>query len=509
MPTTHCIVDRDFVVGPIDPRLYGSFAEHLGRCIYGGLYEPEHPTADANGFRGDVLELVRELGVTLVRYPGGNFVSNYRWEDGVGPRELRPRRPEGAWKSIETNQFGTDEFITWCRLAKVEPMLAVNLGSRGAAEAGDYADYCNHAVRTALSDQRTANGYPQPHGVKLWCLGNEMDGFWQFGQKTAVEYGITAREAAKAISGPDYWQNLRDPQAQEFVACGSSGRGMPTFGTWERQVLEECYDQVHYLSLHTYAKNSDGDLPTFLAQSALMGTFIDEVIAICDAVRAQKRSAKRIDLSFDEWNVWYHSAGKDREQPPWQVAPPLLEDVYDAADALVVGGMLIAMLNRADRVRIGCLAQLVNVIGPIMTRNGGPAWRQTIFHPFALASRYGRGTALRVVIAEGSTYACAAGPAIPMVDAAVLRQDDGGVSVFVLNRDQLQVQDLRLQLRGFPELRLIDWTLMHEADLTAVNDEAAPDRVRPHSRAGATCTNQELSAPLPPLSWSVLRLGPA
>ena len=507
MPTTRCIIDRDFVVGTIDPRLYGSFAEHLGRCIYGGLYEPGHPTADANGFRGDVLELVRELGVTLVRYPGGNFVSNYRWEDGVGPRELRPRRREGAWNSIETNQFGTDEFITWCRLAEVEPMLAVNLGTRGALEAGDYADYCNHPSGTALSDQRAANGHPQPHGVKLWCLGNEMDGPWQFGQKTAVEYGRLAREAAKAMSGPDATQNLRNPGNQEFVACGSSARTMSTFGSWERQVLEECYEKVQYLSLHTYAGNRDGDLPTFLAQSALMGTFIDEVITICDAVRAQKRSNKRIDLSFDEWNVWYHSAGKDQAQAAWQVAPPLLEDVYDAADALVVGGMLIAMLNRADRVRIGCLAQLVNVIGPIMTRNDGPAWRQTIFHPFALTSRYGRGTALRVVV-EGSTYACAAGPAIPMVEAAVLRQEDGGVVVFVLNRDLREVQDLQVELRGFETLQLAEWTLIHEADLNAVNDEAAPERVRPRTQHGAKFTGQVLTAPLPPTSWNMLRLIP-
>ncbi len=509
MSTTHLIVDRDFIIGPIDPRLYGSFAEHLGRCVYGGLYEPGHPTADAQGFRRDVLDLVRELGVTLVRYPGGNFVSSYRWEDGVGPRDQRPRRLDSAWFSTETNQFGTDDFIDWCRVAQVEPLLTVNLGTRGPTEAADYREYCNHPQGTALSDQRIANGHAQPHRVKLWCLGNEMDGPWQFGSKTAVEYGRICRESAKAMIGPDYHQTRTDLERLEFVACGSSNPTMPSFGTWERQVLEECYDYVHYLSVHFYAQNLTKDLPNFLAQGARLGIFIDQVIATCDAVQAQRRSPKRINLSVDEWNVWYHSSAQDRQRPAWEVAPPLLEDIYDAADALVVGDMLIAMLKRADRVHIGCLAQLVNVIGPIMTRTGGPAWRQTIFHPFALASRYGRGTALRVIMAEGSTYACAAGPAIPCVDAAVMRQDDGGVVAFVINRDVQQTQDLRLELRAFGPLRLVEWTEMHEQDLTLVNDEQHPDRVVPHARQDGKLDDHTLTATLPPASWHLFRLAPA
>ena len=508
MPTTHLIVDRDFAVGPINPRLYGSFAEHLGRCIYGGLYEPGHPQADARGFRRDVLELVEELGVTVVRYPGGNFVSNYRWEDGVGPRERRPRRRDGAWQSIETNQFGTDDFIDWCRVAQVEPMLAVNLGTRGPAEASDYYDYCNHPSGTALSDQRAAHGHPEPHDVKLWCLGNEMDGPWQFGHKTAVEYGRLCRETAKAMAGPDQNQVRLGQMQPQFIACGSAFHNMPTFGSWERQVLEECYDQVQYLSLHTYASNRNGDLPSFLAHSACMGNFIDEVIATCDAVKAQRRSTKRINLSLDEWNVWYHSHDQDRQRPAWEVAPPLLEDIYTTADALVVGGMLIAMLNRADRVHIGCLAQLVNVIGPIMTRTGGPAWRQTIFHPFALTSRHGRGTALRVVVTEGPTYSCAAGPAIPVVDAAVIHQADGGVVVFALNRNLNEAHELRMELRSFGSLRVAEWTLLHDDDLEAVNDEQHPHRVSPRQRDDAVCTAGTLTAHLPPASWSLLRLVP-
>ena len=509
MTSTRIIIDRDFTVGPVDPRLFGSFAEHLGRCIYGGLYEPGHPTADASGFRQDVLALVQELGVTVVRYPGGNFVSGYRWEDGVGPRELRPRRREIAWTSIETNHFGTDEFIDWCRAAKVQPLLAVNLGTRGPAEAGDYAEYCNQpAGMTTLGDQRVANGHPEPHGVTLWCLGNEVDGWWQQGAKTAVEYGRIAREAAKLMTIPSGGIENSGLAHHQFIACGSSGADLPTFGAWEREVLEECYDHVHYVSLHTYYNNFKNDVPTFLASSALMADQIRKVVATCDAVQARRKSKRRIDLCFDEWNIWYHSRDQDARQKPWTIAPPLLEDVYDAADALVVGGMLISLLNHADRVRIACLAQLVNVIGPIMTRTGGPAWRQTIFHPFALTSRHGRGTALQTKIL-GSTYACEAGEAIPLVDAAAVATATGGVNIFILHRDLKEFSETDIDLRGFGPLAVEGWEFLHADDLTVTNREADPDRYVPQIGVGATVVENRVHVRLPPGSWSVLRLVPA
>ena len=505
MTTNRLVIDRDFTIGRVDPRLFGSFAEHLGRCIYGGLYEPGHPTADAHGFRQDVLALVRELGVTVIRYPGGNFVSGYRWEDGVGPRELRPRRRESAWTSIETNQFGTNEFITWCRAAGVQPLLAVNLGTRGAAEAADYAEYCNQQQgTTTLADRRAADGHPKPHGITLWCLGNEMDGFWQQGAKTAVEYGRLAREAAKSMTIPSGGAEHAGVANQEFIACGSSGTDLPTFGAWEREVLEECYDQVHYISLHIYYANPNRDLPTFLASGALMDEQIRAVTATCDAVRARRKTKRRINLCFDEWNVWYHSRAKDMQQKPWQVAPPLLEDVYDAADALVVGGMLITLLNHADRVHIACLAQLVNVIGPIMTRTNGPAWRQTIFHPFALTSRYGRGTALHTKV-SGPTYACAAGPAIPMIDAACVETDSGGVHAFVLNRDVGEAQVLAIDLRGFPPLVVDGWEVLHAPDMTVTNSEAEPECFVPRPGGQVAVVENRVQVTLPPGSWSVIR----
>ena len=293
------VIDPAAQVAPVKRRLFGSFVEHLGRCVYTGIYEPGHPTADEDGFRGDVLALTQELGVSVVRYPGGNFVSNYRWEDGVGPRDRRPVRRDLAWRTIETNEVGVDEFIKWAGRAGVEPMLAVNLGTRGVAEALDLLEYANHPAGTTLSDQRVANGAPDPHAVRLWCLGNELDGPWQTGHKTAAEYGRLAAETARAMrqAEPDL----------ELVACGSSHSSMPTFGSWEATVLEEAYDVVDYISLHAYYEEHDGDPGSFLASAVDMDRFIDAVTATADHVRAKLGASKRIDLSFDEWNVWYLS----------------------------------------------------------------------------------------------------------------------------------------------------------------------------------------------------------
>ena len=387
MRTVNVLLDRNQVVGATDRRLFGAFVEHLGRCVYGGIFEPRHPQADERGFRSDVLALARELAPTIVRYPGGNFVSGYNWEDGVGPHERRPRRLDLAWLSTETNAFGTDEFIDWCRVAGVEPMLAVNLGTRDADAARNLVEYCNHPGGTALSDLRRAHGWQQPHGVRFWCLGNEMDGPWQMGAKTPADYGRIAAEAAKLMK----WV---DPTI-ELAACGSSARNMPTFGTWEEVVLEHCFDHVEYISLHTYLNDYAQDTPAFLASVDLIDAFIEEVVALADAVAARRRSGKRIMLSFDEWNVWYCTRRpEDRVKPGWPIAPALLEERYTMRDALAVGGACIALLNHADRVKAACLAQLVNVIAPIMTETGGLAWRQTIFHPFAHMSNLGRGRVL-------------------------------------------------------------------------------------------------------------------
>src|SRR6478735_404702 len=395
MRNAHLTIDPHFVVGPISRRLFGSFVEHLGRCVYDGIYEPGHPASDEHGFRDDVADLVRELGVTTVRYPGGNFVSAYRWEDGVGPRSQRPRRLDLAWHSTETNEVGLDEFARWLKKVDSELMYAVNLGTRGVQEALDVLEYANIRSGTELSDQRVANGAPEPYDIRMWCLGNEMDGPWQIGHGTPREYGRLAVKTARAMRQID--------PSLELVVCGSSGAQMPLFGTWERVVLEETYDDIDFISCHAYYEPVDGDYRSFLASAVNMDRFIESVVATADHVKAVRGGEKTINISFDEWNVWYQSryAEVDRitDVHEWPVAPRLLEDVYSVVDAVVFGNLLISLVRHSDRVTAAGLAQLVHVMAPIMTGPGGPAWRQTTFHPLAVTSRLARGVAWELHLA--------------------------------------------------------------------------------------------------------------
>jgi alpha-L-arabinofuranosidase len=491
-------LDLGYVRAAVDERLFGSFIEHLGRAIYGGIYEPGHPASGPDGFRGDVLELVRELRVPLIRYPGGNFVSAYNWEDSVGPRDLRPRRLDLAWRSVEPNTVGLDEFAGWARKAGAQVMVALNLGTRGIDAARSLVEYCNHPGGSQWSDLRRAHGAADPYGFRTWCLGNEMDGPWQVGYKTADEYGRLAAEVGKALK-------LFDP-GLELVACGSSSPRMPSFPQWEATVLDHCYDTVDYISLHSYFKNPDDDLPTFLGESVTMDRFIRTVIGTVDFVKAKKRSRRTVNLSFDEWNVWFHSEPGDAVIQPWSVGPRLLEDVYTFEDALVVGCCLITLLRNADRVRIACLAQLVNTIAPIMTENGGPAWRQTIFYPFLHASRYGRGEVLES-LARGPSYENAKHGDVPYLESvAILDRAAGEVTVFAVNRSPAEELLLRGQLSGFGRCRLIEHVGLTHADRGAVNTREHPSTVAPRRLDAAAVDGRELRATLPPLSWNVIRL---
>ncbi|MGN1346680.1 MAG: alpha-N-arabinofuranosidase, partial [Eubacteriales bacterium] len=455
-----------FTVGQVDPRVFGSFIEHLGRAVYHGIYEPDHSTADDEGFRGDVLEMVKKLGVPIVRYPGGNFVSGYRWEDGTGDKSKRPRRPELAWGTTETNEVGIDEFQSWCKKAGSEVMMAVNLGTRGPDDARNLVEYCNFKGGTYYSDMRRANGFEEPFGIKVWCLGNEMDGPWQMGAKTATEYGRIAAEAAKLMK----WT---DPSI-ELVACGSSGYGM--CGDWEAEVLRHVYDHVDYLSLHNYYGNPSNDTPTFLASNLEMDTFIRTVCGIADYVKKVKHSQKTMYLSFDEWNVWFHSHGVPFEK--WSVAPPQLEDVYTFEDALVVACLLMTLLRHCDRVKMACLAQLVNVIAPIMTENGGRCWAQTIFYPFMHLSTYGRGTVLDTRV-TCETYSTERVKDVPYVESlAVLHEDTRELDLFAVNRSLDEDSTFTADLSAFTkEASVLEHITMTHDDLKAVNTADHPDTV--------------------------------
>ncbi|GAA1262672.1 alpha-N-arabinofuranosidase [Planotetraspora silvatica] len=496
MHEAHLTIDPAFQVAPVRRRTFGTFIEHLGRCVYTGVYEPSHPAADEDGFRRDVLSLTRELGVSTVRYPGGNFVSGYRWEDGVGPVSGRPRRLDLAWHSTETNEVGVDEFVRWCRKAGVEPMMAVNLGTRGITEALDLLEYCNHPAGTALSDRRVANGTAEPHGIRIWCLGNEMDGPWQTGHKTAREYGRLAAETARAM-------RMVDP-GLELVACGSSGSSMPTFGAWEATVLEEAYDVVDYISCHAYYEEKNGDLGSFLACSTDMEYFISSVVATADHVGARLRSRKRIDVSFDEWNVWYLSRFQQAgPREDWPIAPPLLEDHYHLADAVALGGLLITLLRNSDRVTAASLAQLVNVIAPIMTEPGGRAWRQTTFHPFAQASRYAAGDVLRVEPVS-PLYETAEYGEVPLLHAVATHSEEG-TTLFAVNRSTDRPLSLVIDARALGDARIVEATTLTDPDVYARNTADAPGRIAP--RPNPDIEHDPLHVLLPPVSWNVIRLG--
>lgn len=490
-------LDPAFRVGPVDPRLFGTFVEHMGRCVYTGIYEPDHPTADEDGFREDVADLVRRLGPTVVRYPGGNFVSSYRWEDGIGPREERPQRLDLAWRQVESNHVGVDEFVGWARAVGMQPIMAVNLGTRGVQEAVDLLEYCNHPAGTRLSDLRRVNGAKDPHDIRMWCLGNELDGPWQVGHKTPAEYGRLAAETARAM-------RMVDPTI-ELVACGSSNSTMPTFAAWEREVLEHCYELVDHVSLHTYYDPVPVQTSTFLASSLDLDRMITTIAATADHVGARLRSRRRLTLSVDEWNVWHQSRFAGQDELAYDDPPALIEDVYDVHDAVVVGSLLITLLRHADRVAIGCQAQLVNVIAPIMTRAGGPAWAQTIFHPFEQAARLARGEVLRVE-PRVSCYDDPVHGDVPLLEAtATLDEERGELVVLAVNRSTSEQVHLDATVRAFPGAVVRDATVLAEDDPTACNTEQQPDRVRPRPLQAAV-DDGRLQAVLPPVSWAVIRL---
>jgi alpha-N-arabinofuranosidase len=483
--------DKAFGIGQTDPRLFSSFVEHLGRAVYTGIYEPEHPTADASGFRGDVMGLVRDLGISHVRYPGGNFLSSYDWWDGVGPRGARPTRLDLAWHSIEPNRFGWGEFADWSKAAGTGIMGAVNLGTGTPKQAGELLEYTNFPGGTQVSDLRRAHGHPEPWDVRLWCLGNEMDGDWQVGAMPAREYGAKAREAAKIMRRVD--------PAVELVACGSSSALQPTFPAWDREVLEEAYHQVDYLSLHRYYEHEGSDAD-FLASFVDMDRFIGAAAATADYVRAVKRSPKRVDLSFDEWNVWYQT----RQAPhPWQEAPALLEDEYTLLDSLVLAGLGMTLVNHADRVKIACLAQLVNVIAPIRTQAGGAAIKQAIYHPFRALSRHGRGLVLRAAV-EAPALETKYGDAPAVHTALVLNEEQRELAVFCLNIAS-QAARVTLDVAGVGAARLAAHDVLDGPDLRATNTFARPDAVAPRQVAcgGGPATAHRVN--LPPRSFHTMR----
>jgi alpha-N-arabinofuranosidase len=511
--TTRVVIDSNRQIAPIDPHLFGSFLEHLGRAIYEGIYEPGSKFADENGFRTDVIKEVRELGVPIVRYPGGNFVSGYHWLDGVGPKDKRPTVLDRAWNTLEPNQFGTNEFVTWARLAGTEPLMGLNFGTGSAEDAAALVEYCNVAKGTKWRELRRSHGYEQPHNVKYWCVGNEMDGPWQIGHMPARDYGIKATDAARQM-------HAIDPTIK-LIACGSSGPFMPTYIDWDRTVLEECYDAVDGISLHHYWGNTEEnnhDSQIYLAMNLAMDRQIREIAAVCDTVRALKRSGKELFLSFDEWNVWYRARGGDFADGHGTKAPHLLEEPYNLEDALLVGGLANSLIRHSDRVKVACLAQLVNVIAPIATNEDG-ILRHSIYYPYSWALKYARGRALSVE-PEGPGYEVAAlgrpiesiGLPIPgfgevgYVDMSVaLDADSKTATLFLLNRDLEKPRDVEVVWHDLTPTAVKAFQTMTGPDLKAGNTFADPHRVMPQTLESPK-VGSRMTVQLPARSYSVLSL---
>jgi alpha-L-arabinofuranosidase len=492
--------DSRRTVAPLDRNLFGSFLEHLGRAIYEGIYDPGSKLSDASGFRKDVMGEVRQMGVPIVRYPGGNFVSGYNWLDGVGPKQDRPRVLDKAWNAVNTNQFGTNEFMTWCQAAGTLPLMGLNLGTGTPEEAAALVEYCNVDKGTKWSDLRRRHGFAEPYKVKHWCLGNEMDGPWQIGHMTATEYGMKAQDAARQM-------HYVDPSLQ-LIACGSSGPFMPTYLEWDREVLEQCYEQVDGLSLHRYfgntAEDTGGDSAKFLAMNLSMEKQIAETLAVCDMVRGHKRSPKKLWLSFDEWNVWYRARSGDAVNGHEQEAPHLLEEVYNLEDALLVGGLVNTLIRNADRVKLACLAQLINVIAPIMTNANG-LFRQTIYYPYSWALQFARGSVLNLLV-ESSTYDVSGMGAVPHVDAAgTMDPGNGKVSVFVLNRDLSNAHTVEINWQDKAPGPVTTSLLLTGDDLKAVNGFDAPQRVAPRPLEKPSTTGGRTKFEVPAHSYTVIQ----
>jgi alpha-L-arabinofuranosidase len=493
-------IDSRRTISPLDRNMFGSFLEHLGRAIYEGIYDPGNKLSDANGFRTDMLKEIKQLRVPIIRYPGGNFVSGYNWLDGVGPRKDRPVVLDKAWNTLESNQFGTNEFMSWCKLVGTEPLMGLNLGTGTPEQAAALVEYCNQEKGTEWSELRRKHGYAEPYKVKHWCLGNEMDGPWQIGHMTATEYGLKAQDAARQMRAVD--------PSVELIACGSSGPFMPTYLEWDREVLEQCYEYVDGLSLHRYFGNTPeetgGSSEKFVALNLTMDRQIAESLAVCDLVRGHKRSPKKLWLSFDEWNVWYRQRSGAAVDGNRQEAPHLLEEIYNLEDALLVGGLIITLLRNADRVKIACLAQLINVIAPIMTNANG-MFRQTIYYPYAWALQYANGNVLNLLV-QSPTYEVSHMDPVPYVDAAAtLNPQNGQTSLFVLNRDLSKPRTIEIVWEDAPASRLLSSQVLTGDDLKAVNSFDAPNKVRPQQFEKPTTANGRTRFEVPARSYTVLQ----
>ncbi|MEZ4861610.1 MAG: alpha-L-arabinofuranosidase C-terminal domain-containing protein [Caldilineaceae bacterium] len=490
--TAQIYLDTNRTIAEISPLLFGGFAEHMGRCVYEGIYDPASPLADAEGFRTDVLDALREQQYTIMRYPGGNFLSGYNWLDGVGPKEQRPRRRDLAWQSIETNQFGTNEFMRFCDKVNSLPMLGVNLGTGTIEQASALVEYCNAPTGTYYADLRASHGRQDPYGVKYWCLGNEMDGPWQIGHLEMDEYARKAREAAKMMR----WQ---DPSLK-FISCGSSNNRMPTYPEWDRVTLETCWELVDYHSIHYYAGNREDDSASYLALAVELEDFVDTMAATLRYAKAKRRSTHDVYLSWDEWQVWYKDRGG---RGGWSEAPHLCEEIYNLEDALVVAQWLNVFLRKADVLKVACVAQIVNIISWLQTRQDG-LLIQPSFYPFKLVSNWARGNALDVLttapVVETPRYG-----GVPALDVSASHDPaTGQQALFIVNRSQSDTINTEITWQSAAPTAVNEVWQLAGTDLKAANSWEDPNALTAKKLRKPTLKDGKIALKVPPLSFTAV-----
>lgn len=488
-------LDTNRIIAEISPLLFGGFAEQMGRCVYEGIYDPDSPLADESGLRTDVLAALREQQYTVMRYPGGNFLSGYDWLNGVGPKEQRPRRRDLAWQSIETNHFGTNEFMHFCQAINCAPMLAVNMGTGTIQSAADLVEYCNAPTGTYYADLRASHGHRDPYDVKYWCVGNEMDGPWQIGHLEMDEYARKAREAAKMMK----WH---DPSIK-LISCGSSNNKMPTYPEWDRVTLETCWEQVDYHSIHYYAGNWENDSASYLALAVELEDFVDTMAATLRYAKAKRRSKHDVYLSWDEWQVWY----KDRSgRGKWTEAPHLSEEIYNLEDALVVGQWLNVFLRKSDVLKVACVAQIVNIISWLQTRTDG-LLVQPSFYPFKLMSNLARGNALDAYTKAPMVETPKYGGVAALDVSASHDPATGNAAVFIVNRSQTETIATEIEWQGDLPTSVNEVWQLAGTDLKMVNSWENPNNLVAEKVSGVKIQDGKITMSLPPMSFTAVSVG--
>ncbi len=492
------LIDKVNIVGDIDPNIYGSFIEHTGKCVYDGVYNPEAKNADENGFNKDVIEAYKEMKLPIVRYPGGSYVATWDWRESIGPKSERKTMYNLPWHEIEPNTFGIGEAVKWARKVGCEIMMCLNISTMSLLDNLRLLEYCNFPKGTYYSDLRRSHGYEEPFNIKYWSMGNEPDGWWQINLETEDEYARISAETAKAFK-------FFDPELKIIACSGLGDKGYK----WTKTTLKKGYKHYDFISMHRYMANKQNCFPLYMAKTSVLSGAIDRLTYLCDEIGQELGFDKRIMVSLDEWNVWYHSLEADSKIPYHCFAPHRLEDIYNMEDALSVGEMLMAMIKKCDRVKIGCMAQLVNVIAPLFTNKDGDVLKQSIYYPYRDACLYGRGVAINNIVES---------PAYDFEDKdnddkyenvayidSVTSFYQNTLTIFIVNRSENEAAECEINVKGFEKLAYGKHKELYHDDIKAENSFENPDKVSPKEYE-ITPDEDAFKLNIKPHSWNMISL---